>query len=158
MTPGDYLLPALPELHCGVRAHQPLLVRLRDQDGGVEGVCPLYDRPVKVRMAGANCRQPANVAHGRDGVVVDKPRGVPHYVAGVSLDHEGALADGDVRCGPHAEQVGLHAPHVAPVAHRDKVADGAPALAAGRHPLSLVGANGARCRRVRGIGMLVGAR
>src|SRR6266542_1752688 len=135
---GHDLQAVLPEPHRRVGAHDPGLVRARQVHGGVEGVAPLHQAAVEVRVGRGDAGQPAELAHPLHGGVVEVARAVPEHVAGLGLDQEGALADRQRRGHADAGETGLQLAKLRAEALGGQFLQGGPLLALPADVLALV--------------------
>ena len=148
---------AVPVLDRRVRAHDPLGVGGVQVDRAVEALRPLDHRRVVVRMRDRDRREPAAALDLGGGRVVEQRDAVPQQVRVAVGDEQRALADGELRLGPDADEVALRRGSCSR-GRRRRSSSVVHCLAAKPDVLARVGADRARLRRALALGELGPAR
>lgn len=153
--PGDGLDVVVEQLDAGRGPLNPLLVRARDQDTGIESLGELDVGAVEVRVGHTDR---VDTAQGGDSplrVVVEQRDAVPQHIAVRCTDEKRALADRDRRAHTDADEVRFLLPQFVGVV-AGQFAHRGPALSPRADVLTLVLADRAVRRRLFRVRVLHG--
>ena len=106
--PGSKLVGVTVPEHDGrMRPHDPIAVGSVEVDGDVsQCAAPFNDRGVVVRMRNRDSRNASESLNGRNAAIIGQAQAIPEHVALAGAEVKRALADGELRLGHQADQLG----------------------------------------------------
>src|SRR3954453_10650193 len=153
-TGSELVGVAVPEHDGGVRPHDPIAVGSVEVDGHVsQGAAPLHDGGVVVRMRDRDGRNASQSLNGGNAAVIGQAQAIPEYVALAGANVKCALADGELRLGHQADQLGAF--DVEPISMTAlQIFEAGPFLPLPAHVLPLVLTDGAALGWEQRLGVL----